>query len=204
MRFWISHASEVPIREQLVPQVVLAILSEDVKPGTRLPSTRELARRFRIHANTASAAYKDLEKSGWLELRHGSGVYIQKEPDAQLALREQNANVIYGTVRLIEKDEESFLPWAKDRYACIIFNLHVTHDAKGIEGAQRAFRTLIDLAIQREGSYYLTYHRWATREQVEHCYPQFREFLGKKLKYDPFEVSRVSSTGTTERCSRYS
>jgi len=108
--------------------------------------------------------------------------------DAQLALREQNANVIYGTVRLIEKDEESFLPWAKDRYACIIFNLHVMHDAKGIEGAQRAFRTLIDLAIQRGGSYYLTYHRWATREQVEHCYPQFREFLGKKLKYDPSEV----------------
>lgn len=78
MRFWLSHASEVPIREQLVTQIALAILSDDLKPGTRLPSTRELARRFRIHANTVSAAYRDLEKDGWLELRHGSGVYIRK------------------------------------------------------------------------------------------------------------------------------
>ena len=79
MRFWISHASEVPIREQLVTQIVLAILSEDLKTGARLPSTRELARRFRIHPNTVSAAYKDLEKVGWLELRHGSGVYIREQ-----------------------------------------------------------------------------------------------------------------------------
>ena len=82
MRFWISHASEVPIREQLVTQIVLAILSEDLKTGARMPSTRELARRFRIHANTVSGAYKDLEKAGWLELRHGSGVYI-REPSKQ-------------------------------------------------------------------------------------------------------------------------
>ena len=83
MRFWISHASEVPIREQLITQIVLAILSEDLSSGARLPSTRELARRFRIHANTVSAAYKDLEKSGWLDLRHGSGVYIRELPEQE-------------------------------------------------------------------------------------------------------------------------
>src|SRR5947209_5282802 len=81
MRFWISHASEVPIREQLVTQIVLAILSDDLKPGARLPSTREMARRFHIHPNTVSAAYKDLETAGWLELRHGSGVYIRKHSE---------------------------------------------------------------------------------------------------------------------------
>lgn len=77
MRLWISHRSEVPIREQLATQIVLSILSADLKPGARLPSTRELARRFRIHANTVSAAYRDLENAGWLELRRGSGVYIR-------------------------------------------------------------------------------------------------------------------------------
>jgi len=78
MRLWISHRSQVPIREQLATQIVLAILSADLKPGARLPSTRELGRRFRIHANTVSAAYRDLEKAGWLELRRGSGVYIRR------------------------------------------------------------------------------------------------------------------------------
>jgi FAD/FMN-containing dehydrogenase len=108
--------------------------------------------------------------------------------DGRRLLRELNANVIYGTVRLIEKDDESFLRWARESFACVIFNLHVTHDARGIADAQRAFRGLIDLGIRHNGSYYLTYHRWATRQQVEACYPQFAEFLSLKLKYDPHEL----------------
>jgi DNA-binding transcriptional MocR family regulator len=45
MQLWLSHGSEVSIREQLATQVILAILSEDLAPGQRLPSTRELGRR---------------------------------------------------------------------------------------------------------------------------------------------------------------
>ena len=108
--------------------------------------------------------------------------------DARVALRNQNANVIYGTVRLIEKDDESFLRWARESFACVIFNLHVTHDTTGLENAASAFRSLIDLGIRHGGSYYLTYHRLATKEQVEACYPQFKEFLELKLKHDPEEM----------------
>jgi GntR family transcriptional regulator len=77
MRLWLSKNSEVPLREQLVRQVMLGVVSDDLKPGQRLPSTRELARRFRIHSNTVSAAYRDLERRGWLESRKGSGVYVR-------------------------------------------------------------------------------------------------------------------------------
>jgi FAD/FMN-containing dehydrogenase len=107
---------------------------------------------------------------------------------ARGALREHKANVIYGTVRLIEKDDESFLRWARESWACVIFNLHVIHDPAGIDAAARAFRALIDLGIEHGGSYYLTYHRWATKRQVEKCYPQFPEFLALKREYDPAEV----------------
>jgi DNA-binding FadR family transcriptional regulator len=61
----------------LVTQVVLAILSDDLTPGQRLPSTRDLARRFRLHPNTVSAGYRELAAQGWLEHRHGSGVYVR-------------------------------------------------------------------------------------------------------------------------------
>jgi hypothetical protein len=108
--------------------------------------------------------------------------------EARLALRQEKANVIYGTVRLIEKDDESFLRWAHESFACVIFNLHIVHDAKGIEAAARAFRILIELGIRFGGSYYLTYHRWATKLQVETCYPQMRAFLAKKKEYDPGEL----------------
>jgi DNA-binding transcriptional regulator YhcF (GntR family) len=77
VRLWFSPASEVPIYRQLVTQVVLAILSGDLNPGDRLPSTRELARRFSIHPNTISAGYRQLEREGWTEFRHGSGVYVR-------------------------------------------------------------------------------------------------------------------------------
>ena len=93
--------------------------------------------------------------------------------------------MIYGTVRLIEKDDESFLPWARESYACIIFNLLTIHTPAGMEASAQAFRALIDLAIARGGSYYLTYHRFATREQVTKCHPQFANFLALKSKYDP-------------------
>ncbi len=81
MRFWLSKSSEVPLREQLTTQVLLGIFSNDLKPGQKLPSTREMALRFRIHPNTVSAAYRDLASRGWVEFRKGSGVYIQRAPE---------------------------------------------------------------------------------------------------------------------------
>jgi GntR family transcriptional regulator len=79
MRLWLNRRGEVSLREQLVTQVTLGILCQELAPGERLPSTRELARRFNIHANTASAAYKQLEEEGWLEFRQGSGVYVRAQ-----------------------------------------------------------------------------------------------------------------------------
>ena len=102
-------------------------------------------------------------------------------------LRSNRITVIYGTVRLIEKDDESFLAWAKQPYACIIFNLLTLHTPTGIEASARSFRGLIDLAIARGGSYYLTYHKFAKPAQVTTCYPQLQEFLDLKRKYDPNE-----------------
>ena len=102
-------------------------------------------------------------------------------------LRSNRTIVIYGTVRLIEKDDESFLAWAKEPYACIIFNLLTFHTLGGIEASARSFRGLIDLAIARGGSYYLTYHKFAKLEQVMACYPQFKQFLTLKRKHDPTE-----------------
>ena len=85
MRLWFAHGSAVTLREQLVTQIVLAILSGDLKAGQRLPSTRELARRFRLHPNTVSSAYRELKQQQWVEFRHGSGVYVsESKPRAAL------------------------------------------------------------------------------------------------------------------------
>jgi FAD/FMN-containing dehydrogenase len=102
--------------------------------------------------------------------------------------RRHAVQLIYGTVRLIKRDAESFLAWAKDDYACVVFNLHTEHSAAGLAKAQADFRRLITRAIEMGGNYYLTYHRWATRGQVERCYPQLPDFLRLKQHYDPTET----------------
>ena len=104
---------------------------------------------------------------------------------AATELRERKANVIYGTIRLIEQDDETFLNWARQPYACIVFNLHVEHTEAGIAHTADALRALIDLATGRGGSYFLTYNKFATLEQLMRCYPQFPEFLAKQRQYDP-------------------
>jgi FAD/FMN-containing dehydrogenase len=100
---------------------------------------------------------------------------------------EHQVNLIYGTIRLIERDEETMLAWARESWACVIFNLHTAHDQQALDRTASHFRRLIDRARAHGGSYFLTYHRWATREQVLACYPQLPEFLVLKRKHDPQE-----------------
>src|SRR5688500_5246999 len=63
--------------------------------------------------------------------------------EARAGLKATGAELIYGTIRLIERDTETMLAWAREPFACIIFNLHVQHDQPGIARAKRAFRSLI-------------------------------------------------------------
>jgi len=96
MRLWLNKSGQVSLREQLITQVTLAILCKGLRSGERLPSTRELARRFTIHANTASAAYRELERQGWVEFRHGSGVYVRASRPAAAGSAEMHVDQLIG------------------------------------------------------------------------------------------------------------
>ncbi len=100
---------------------------------------------------------------------------------------EHRVDFIYGTIRLVRRDEDAFLRWAKQDYVCVIFNLHVDHHAAGIARARTNFCRLIDRAIEFGGSYFLTYHRFARRDQLLACYPEFPRFIEKKRQWDPRE-----------------
>jgi FAD/FMN-containing dehydrogenase len=102
--------------------------------------------------------------------------------------RREGVNIIYGTIRLIEQDTESFLAWARKPYACVIFNLHIEHTTSGMIRGGDALRRLIDIGLRHGGSYYPTYHRYALRRQVDACFPQMQEFLMLKRKYDREEL----------------
>ncbi len=121
-------------------------------------------------------------------------IYVPREElesfmeEARADFLAHSTNLFYGTVRLIEKEEDTFLAWARQSYACVIFNLHTAHTPDALEKTADTFRRLIDMAIRRDGSYYLTYHRYARREQVLACYPKFADFLRAKKRLDPTEL----------------
>lgn len=87
MRLWLSRNAAASLRDQLAVQIRLGVLSGDLAAGLRLPSVRAMARQHALHANTVSAAYRDLERDGWLESRRGSGVYVAQQVQRAKSLR---------------------------------------------------------------------------------------------------------------------
>jgi len=68
--------------EQVVIQVREMIQQGKLKPGDRLPSERELAKRLRISRASLRAGLRFLAAIGVLTSRHGSGTYIAAGPPA--------------------------------------------------------------------------------------------------------------------------
>jgi FAD/FMN-containing dehydrogenase len=106
------------------------------------------------------------------------------------ALRETAADVVYGTIRVIERDDDAFLAWAREPWACVVLNLHVEHSPEGLARAQRQFRAAIDAALEHGGSFYLPYHAWATGDQLRAGHPRLEAFLARKAALDPRDTLR--------------
>jgi GntR family transcriptional regulator/MocR family aminotransferase len=70
------------LARQLYDGLREAILRRQLRPGTRLPSTRALASEFGLSRNTATSAYEQLVAEGYLEPRVGSGTIVARSlPD---------------------------------------------------------------------------------------------------------------------------
>jgi FAD/FMN-containing dehydrogenase len=108
--------------------------------------------------------------------------------EARRILLASGIPLIYGTIRFIEQDKDSFLAWAKKRYACVIFSPHSSGETQALRKTGEVCRQLIRAANKRGGSFYLTYNRFATRDELASAYPQFQEFLNLKKQYDPRET----------------
>lgn len=80
MQIRIRRNSGVPVKEQIRAQIELAMLAGELPRGSRLPPIRTWARKLAVHANTISAAYRELAASGHVVVRSGSGVFVEPRP----------------------------------------------------------------------------------------------------------------------------
>ncbi len=66
----------------------LGILQGRLRPGARLPATRDLARHYGLSRGTIVAAFEQLKSEGYLEASVGSGTYVARVlPDRLLQVK---------------------------------------------------------------------------------------------------------------------
>ncbi|HEV8591550.1 MAG TPA: GntR family transcriptional regulator, partial [Pyrinomonadaceae bacterium] len=98
VKLWIAKNSEVPVHEQLVTQITIGIVSGDLAANEKLPSTREIARRFDIHSNTVSAAYHRLVEERFLEFQKGKGYFVLGNAASSLTREQTIAFLLDGLI----------------------------------------------------------------------------------------------------------
>jgi GntR family transcriptional regulator len=74
----IRAESPVPIYEQIIESVALAVAAGELVEGHALPSVRGLAAELRVNPNTAARAIKELERLGLAASHQGKGSVVAK------------------------------------------------------------------------------------------------------------------------------
>ncbi len=87
--FILNPHSGMPIYRQILEQVRRMVASGQLKPGTALPSVRELAVAHAVNPMTISRAYGLLEAEGLLERNRGKAMTVaaQSRSHSQLSRR---------------------------------------------------------------------------------------------------------------------
>jgi FAD/FMN-containing dehydrogenase len=103
-------------------------------------------------------------------------------------VKANGANLINVTIRIAHKDDITTLNYAKqDVFAYVLYFNQKFNEREG-QILQKTTMDLIDLALGLDGTYYLPYQLFYSKEQLRRAYPRVDEFFAAKKKYDPEEL----------------
>ncbi len=92
INFTIKFQYGTPIYEQIVYAVKKAVVTEQLKPGDRFPSVREMSKELRINPNTAQKVIAHLAREKLLEIKPGIGSVVSELSTATKAQRDKILN----------------------------------------------------------------------------------------------------------------
>jgi FAD/FMN-containing dehydrogenase len=99
-----------------------------------------------------------------------------------------HGDVLNVTVRNVHADTDTFLRYADQEMFALVMLFVQARSAADEEQMAAMTRELIDAVLACGGRYYLSYRLHATAEQLDHAYPQARDFFELKRRYDPEEL----------------
>ena len=73
----INRTLGTPIYQQIVEKMRELIDNGDLRPGEKLPSTRELAEKLGVNRSTVYLAYEELWVTGYIQSNPGSYTFVR-------------------------------------------------------------------------------------------------------------------------------
>jgi GntR family transcriptional regulator len=98
----LNSASGTPLYVQLVELLKHSIATGAITAGEQLPSVRKMAEDLLINPNTVVRAYRDLERDGIVELRHGSGVFVRESVEARADVMRKAGPIVRSAMDRLE------------------------------------------------------------------------------------------------------
>ena len=92
------------------------------------------------------------------------------------------------TLRHVKKDDESILNYAKSDMICFVMFFRGTKTGEFENKLKQAAVKITDKVLALNGSYYLPYKPFQTREQFQRSYPKFQQFKQLKELFDPNKI----------------
>ncbi len=94
----VNPSSGTPIYLQLMEQIKHAVETCALQAGEQLPTMRKLAVELVINPNTVIRAYRELEREGIVEIRHGSGAFVRQSATGRTKISLKAQSVMQSAV----------------------------------------------------------------------------------------------------------
>lgn len=166
----IQKSSERPVYLQLCDAVIILIKQGIVKPGTKMPGTRAMAKDLNLNRQTVVKAYDELYAQGWFELVQSSGTFVSQQlPEVKprkLDIENSELLVSETTGYSFKINEEIHAPIKPNR------NITGFHDGPDVR--------LVPAELLSRG-YKSVLNRKSSRHLLSYTEPQGSDFVRKAI-----------------------
>lgn len=99
MLFHVNPSTGVPLYVQLMEQIRHAIETGALKTGDQLPTIRKVAEDLIVNPNTVVRAYRELQREGIVELKHGSGAFVSESVGGHTRITRKAQTIVQAAVQ---------------------------------------------------------------------------------------------------------
>lgn len=91
-RYVMEYNTGAPIYLQVINELKKKMVKGELKPGEKMPSSRDLAVEYKVNQNTAARIYREMEMQGYCFTRRGIGTFVSEEENMFRDLKKEMAS----------------------------------------------------------------------------------------------------------------